>query len=462
MRDDLEKTFEQVQEALRTDNSLALHHLVEELHPADLAECYRLLDDELRSQLIFLLPSRKTAEVIAQLDEQERGEVVEEISNPALSEIVTELAPDDAADVLGELPEEQREKVLELMPVDQADQLEELLEHDEESAGGIMTPELVALPATATVGEAIEEVRRMSEDEEIHYVYVVDDDRRLLGLVPLRRLVVNPKHVPLEKICERDPVAVHVDDDQEHVANIIRKYDISAVPVLDVDGRLIGRVTHDDVADVAEEEAAEDIFYMAGTEAAELEEASITRAAVIRMRWLILCLAGTVVSATVVALFRGSFPIEVYAALFLFVPMMGAMGGNSGIQISTIIVRSLATGELESTRIGRDLARELPITLLMAPSCGLLAATIARVGLPLLDHFTHGIDPSISINRLSLAVGLGMTAAILSACVLGMSLPHLFRKIGIDPAIASGPVVTTGNDIISMTIYFTIGLMVMR
>ena len=461
MKEDLEQVLHDIRSGLEAGREELIASAVEEVHPADIAEVYTVLDDDERSRLIFMLPARITAEVIAELDEAELGEVVEDLDEAALTEIVTELPPDDAADVLGELTDEQREEVLDHIPDEQSEQLEELLEYDEESAGGIMTPELVALKETATVGEAIEQVRRISEDEEIHYVYTVDDRRRLTGLVPLRRLVLNPKGTLLSAICERDPAVVKVNDDQELVANKIRKYDVSAVPVVDDEGRLVGRVTHDDIMDVAEEEAAEDLYYMAGTEASELEEPSVVRAAFIRLRWLMFCMVGTAVTAGVMAVFKDSFPKEVYMALFLFVPMMGAMGGNSGIQISTIIIRSLATGELASTRVGMDFARELPIALLMAPVCGMVAALITLVGVPLLHHIGEGVGPGVDVSRLSFSVGIGMCAAILIASLLGMVSPHFFRKIGVDPAIASGPIVTTANDIVSVTVYFMVGLVVM-
>jgi magnesium transporter len=434
---------------------------VAEEHPADVAEVYRVLTDEERSNLIFLLPAQMTASLISELDNVDLDEALEDLDKAAITEIINELSPDDAADVLAELTDEQQKEVLEQVPDEHAEQIEKLLYYAEDSAGGIMTPELVRMPESATVAEAIEEVRRMSEDEEIHYVYTVDAQGRLTGVVPLRMLVVSRKDTPLGKITTRDPLCVKVTDDQEHVANQIRKYDVSAIPVVDDRGVLVGRVTHDDIMDVAEEEADEDIYYMAGTEAAELEEASPARAAYIRLRWLLACMVGTAVSGLIVAMFTPAFDFRVFSAMVLFMPMMGAMGGNSGIQISTIIVRSLATGEMESRRVGRDFARELPITMIMAPVCGIFAALIAGIGVPLLQHWGM-IKPVVVASHLSAAVGIGMTFAIACASVLGMLLPHVFRKVGVDPAIASGPIVTTTNDILCVSLYFLTGMAILR
>jgi magnesium transporter len=456
---DLEQLLTSITGALATERAEDVARAVAESHPADVAEVYRVLPDEERSNLIFLLPARMTAEVIAYLDDADLEDALDELDGEAITEIVTELPPDEAADVLGELSDDQQRAILELIPDEQADQLEELLTHDEESAGGIMTPDLVRLHEDATVAEAIEAVRRISDDEEIHYVYTVDEAGRLTGLVPLRRLVTSATSTRLGDITTSEPLTVAVTDDQEFVANQIRKYDVSAVPVVDDAGVLVGRITHDDILDVAEEEADEDIYYMAGTEAAELEEDSPARAAFIRLRWLLACMLGTALSGLIVALFNDSFNESVFGALILFVPMMGAMGGNSGIQISTIIVRSLATGDMESRKVGRDFARELPITIIMAPMCGIAAAMIAGLGIPALQRFGRvGLDvPGL---QMAISVGVGMTCAIFCASLLGMLLPHMFRKVGVDPAIASGPIVTTTNDIVSVSLYFFVGLAV--
>ncbi len=460
MRQNVEEILKSVREALEVDDVSRLAAQLEEVHPADLADIYSVLNDDHRSQLVFSLPPRATAALIAELDEAERSEAVEDIDDAELSEVVTELDPDDAADVLSELTDEQREYVLDQLPDEQSDRLEELLEYDEESAGGIMTPDLIALPQMATVREAVDAVRQAAEGADVHYVYTVDDENRLVGLVQLRRLVTSRDNTALASISVKDPVVVHVDDDQEGVANKMRKYDLTTVPVIDGDGRLRGQITHDDVLDIAEEEAAEDIYLMAGTAPEELEEVSSVRAASYRLRWLLACMIGTTISAMIVGSFNHAVPQEVYLAMVMFVPMMGAMGGNSGIQISTILVRSLATGDLAGTKIRLMIAREIPITLIMAPSCGAMAALITFVGMPFLQQWGM-VEPSVPRYLMTAAVGCGMTVAILTASMLGMTLPYLFKKFGVDPAIASGPVVTTMNDIVSVLSYFVIGSLIL-
>ncbi len=466
-----EELHKMIQAATRSDDPAALRAALEGARAADIAEVFELLDDEDRSKLLFGLPAATAAEVIVLLDEADRVDVVEDMDQAELTELVSEMEPDDAADVLAELTEAQREEVLDHIPDEQSDKIEELLAYQEDTAGGIMTKNLVSLPADATVREAIREIRRHFPEEDIHYIYVVDEHDRLTGIVPLRQLVLNDKHVPLGGICDHDPVSVGVDEDQEEVVHVISKYDLAAVPVVDKEGRLLGRVTHDDVMDVIEEEAEEDLYRMAGLEPAEFEKSSLFRAAGIRLTWLVPCMAAMGVTGAVMMIARRWFTdFDTYAALIIFVPMIGAVGGNSGIQISTIIVRGLATGDLAGSKFRHALLREGRIAGLLAPACGSAAAMICYAGLPTLQQVGHGAaagDPARvalfgpDLNQAALAVGAGMTVAIVVAATLGIVLPFVFRAIKVDPAIASGPIVTTANDILSVSVFLALASMIM-
>jgi magnesium transporter len=466
MSTDTRELFELVEDALKAGDPQALAATLEDIHAADLAEIYESLDEEHRSELLFALPPAKTAEVIVMLDEAERGELVEDMNDRELSALATRMEVDDAADVLGELPEDQQLEVLERISREHADKIKELLTYDEDSAGGIMTKDLISLPVDATVGEAIRKIRSSETQRELHNVYVTDESMRLFGVVPLKRLVLNEKHVRLGDIAVTDPISVNVNDDQEHVIHIISKYDCVAVPVVDDDHHLLGKITHDDIMDVYEEETDEDIYRMVGIDAAEFERSSILRAAGLRLSWLIPCLASMAITAGVMMISQAWFnELAVYAALVIFVPMIGAIGGNSGIQIATVIVRGLATNDFASSQFKHAFFREGRIALVMAPACGVAAAGLCRFGLPLIQklshaHVGHGqtstsTDP-VNVGRISLAVGIGMTCAILIAGMLGILLPFVFRKLNVDPAIASGPIVTTANDIISVTIFLAL------
>ncbi len=458
MKQDGEKLLDRMREAISADDAPTLQAELSAAHAADIADMFEELSDDERSQVLFALPPHTAAEVVVMLDEAVRGEVVDELDRQALTEIVSELAPDDAADVLGELPDEESDEILEKMPDEQSDQIEELLKYDEETAGGIMTPDVVAIPESATVGDSVEEIRDATPDEDLHEIYIVDTDYRPVGTVPLRRLVTNPPSTKLAAICERDPVTVFAGDDQETVVQIIRKYDVISAAVVDEHERLIGRITHDDLLDVADEEAEEDLFRAAGTDPSELDTHSVFRAGWIRLTWLLPCMLGMMVTATVLALSKREFDVALFAALSLFVPMIGAMGGNSGIQISTVIVRGFATGEYASTRLWRAVRREGRIALLLAPVCGLAAWGLVSLGLPLFQRFDVESLGLTNPSRLALAVGFAMTSAILSAGFLGIALPFTFRRLGVDPAIASGPLVTTLNDVVSVAIYMTIAM----
>lgn len=462
MTTDQQSIYNLITQALESSDEAALGRVLSGVRAADIAETFEVLSDQERSRVLFSLDPHTSAEMVVMLDEAVRGDVVEDLDTKSLTEIVSELPPDDAADVLGELPEDEAEEILEHMEEAQADKLEELLEYDEETAGGIMTPEVVALDSSKTVADAVEEIRAATQEEDLHEIYIVDADRKPIGTVPLRKLVTCQPATKLMDICEPDPVTVFANDDQETVVQIIRKYDVMSAAVVDESGKLLGLITHDDLLDVAEEEAAEDLYRMAGTDAAEFETSSVFHAARIRLTWLLPCMLGMLLTATVLGFSKSHFDTGLFIAMGFFVPMIGAMGGNSGIQISTVIVRGFATGELASVRLTRVLVREGRIALIMSVVCGLAAWTIVSISFPIFQQFGGHTEALADPARLARAVGLAMVAAILIAGFLGIALPFTFRRLGVDPAIASGPLVTTTNDIVSVAIYMTLAMYIAR
>ncbi len=462
MQPETEQLHGRLVSALESEGESRLVKILTDARAADIAESLDLLKDEERSRIIFALPPHTAAEVVILLDEAVRGDVVDDLDPESLAEFVAELQPDDAADMLSEMDQEDAEEILEHMEDEQSEKIEELLEYDEETAGGIMTPDVVAVPADATVADAVELIRSATQDEDLNEVFIVDTSRKLIGIVPLRRLVTSVSTTRLADLSDRDPVTVMANEDQEAVVQIIRKYDVSEVAVVDEQGRLLGRITHDDLIDVVDEEAAEDLFRMAGTDPAELESSSVFRAMLIRLMWLLPCMCGMLMTASVLMISEGKFNPVLFGTLAAFAPMIGAMGGNSGIQISTMIVRGFATGELVSMKWTRALMREGRIAMIMAPICGVAAFGLSFMSQPLL-HFL-GVDTSMVPDqfRFALSVGIGMTFAILMAAVLGILLPFSFRKLGVDPAIASGPLVTTLNDFFSVSIYMITAMQIAR
>jgi len=470
---------QRLRDAIDAPDDGVLREVLAQERSADIAEAFDLFDDDERSLIIYAMPARTAAEVVVLLQEAVRGDVVDDLDGEKITEIVSALPPDDAADMVAELSDEQTAEVLEHIEPEQSEKIGELLEYDEDSAGGIMTPDVVGVSAEATVRDAVRYVRDASPDEDLHVIYLVDDRNRLGGLVPLRKLVTNAKEVRLHRLSDPDPISVRIDDDQEEVVHVMRKYDLSEVPVIDSEERLVGRITHDDILDVAEEEAAEDLYRMAGTDPAELESSSIFRAAGVRLVWLIPCMGVTLATGAVMAAVSPRFDLQVFVALSFFVPMIAAMGGNCGIQISTVIIRGFAEGDLAVGQFKRVMRREVPIVLVLAPFCALVAFILVGLFLPLvqdvaLQHapVAHGsgsppnggtdradpLDAAVQVDsgKIAQSVGIGMLSAVLVAAMLGISLPFVFRFAGVDPAIASGPLVTALNDVTSVTVYLLI------
>jgi magnesium transporter len=440
MRGETRKLFAQVETALERDDSESLKTLLPEMHPADIAEVLDALDDEERLSVFRLLDDELAGEVLDECAEGTRAVLVEQTRNEDLSEIVETMPPDDAADILAEMPERRAEQVLGLMDREEAEEAKELLRHPDDTAGGIMTSALVAVEENKTVGEAFDQIRESASEEAVFYVFVVDPERRLVGEVELSKLVIARPETPIRQITNIDVISVTVDADQEKVARLLTRYDLVAIPVVDHAGKLVGRVTFDDVAEVLEEEATEDAYKQAGTADEELMSSSPLHVARVRLPWLLVCLGGTTVSALVVHAFQATYG-EVLV-LTSFIPMIMAMGGNAGLQSTAVTVRGLATGHLIASRIAATLGREVRTGAAIGVICGLIAMVGALVfsGNPVLG----------------LVVGLSIFWAIFVAATLGVLIPFFFIRVKIDPAVASGPLITTLNDCTGVAIYLAL------
>ena len=432
--------LETTRECLEADDLSTLRLFLNDLHPADLAELLPHLGDEEQKCSLQVLAEPLAAATLAALDTPTMLSIAGDMDHGELSDLVEEMEPDDAADVLGDLPDEQSTRVLELMEAEEAEEVRELLAHEEDTGGGIMTSRLIAVGEEMTVADATARLREWSDlAEEIFYLYVVDDAERLLGTVSLRRLILADQDTRIRQLTDHDPIAVRADTDQEEIAHIFAEYNLPALPVVDEEGRLVGRVTVDDIVEVMEEEATEDIYVMAATSSEELEERSVLGVVRRRIPWLLVCLFGTLLSGGVLKVFHEALNM---ASLLLFVPAIMAMGGNTGIQTSTVTVRSLATGELQAGGLLKGILRELRIALVMGLILGVTVFVVTRV-------WTGALV-------LGGCVGLAMLAAIVLSAALGAIIPLFFRAIGVDPAVASGPLITTLNDALSLGIYFSI------
>ncbi|HEG43098.1 MAG TPA: magnesium transporter [Phycisphaerales bacterium] len=466
-----QQLLEQVHELAGTDKREQLRGLFAEQRSSDIAEVVEILDDDQRRMMFDLLDSHEAAEVLEKVDEATRSELFDIFGEEELMKLIAELDLDDAADVLAELPEEESEDVLDHMPEEDAEQIKGLMSYSEDSAGGIMDPVVVSVQEDATVGEAINEIRAQEIEEDFFSIYVVNRLGEFLGDVRIRSLITSGEDTKVKQHINTDTIYVKVDTDQEEVRNIFSKNDLIVVPVLDSENRLAGRITADRVIEVAEEEAAEDMYTMAGTDAAELEKMSVVHAARVRMTWLLPCLAGTAVTAIVALSFRNVFidaeRLLIFTTAFAFAPMIAAISGNAGLQTSAIVVCGLATGDLAALRLSQVFAREVRVALLVALCCGIIGAFICGILPNLMNtEILAGAGeaaesgPIILADHLQIvfAFGVAMFSAIMVATTLGLFLPFLFRRVGIDPAISSGPLVTTANDSISVAIYLSLTL----
>lgn len=432
---------------LRGEDSTATTFLRLLPHPADVVEALRVVDIREWPRLLRLVADEaERAEVVALLEESERAALLERLEPDEIGRLVRNLETDDAADVIEELPpQEQREALQSLQPAERA-QVEELLQFAPDTAGGIMQIERAQVRKGASIQDAINRVRALvDEDIAVHAVYVVDEEERLVGILELAQLLLNKPERPVGEIMEPPVVKVTPDVDQEQVAALFKKYSAVSVPVVDREGRMLGRILHDDIIHVLVEEAEEDALKQAGTSAEELLYRNrVFPIARVRLPWLLTTLVGSLGSATLIYLYASV--LEQAVMLAAFVPVITAMGGNVGTQSATILTRGMATGRVNVNDISTILFREFRVGLLMGAICGTVVGVIGTF------LFARG-KPMLGV-----VVFLAMVAGMTAAASVGTLAPALMKKAGIDPAIASGPFVTTANDIVGIIIYMSTAL----
>jgi magnesium transporter len=432
--------LEELDALLREGEEEALGIFLRLVRPEDIAEWLDLLSADDRQKVFSALDHESAGTVLTDTTASIRAELVDDIEPERLARIAEALPADEAADLIGDLEVEETEEVLHHISTEDEEVLRRLLTYPEDTAGGIMNPDVVALQPGQTVDDAIRYLRSVAEDTPIATVYVVDEERRLLGFVRLRRMVTARPTALLGDIMSTDVISVLVETDQEDVADIVEKYDFTAIPVVDTNNRLAGVVTVDDILDVIEEEATEDIYKMAGSSIEEEESESIFHVARYRLPWLLVCLAGTQLSSMVLVF--ASREIELYAQMSVFTAAIMAMAGNTSLQSSTTTVRRLALDTLPRSRFLRHISREILVALLMGIVCGALASALALV---------FHRDPLIGL-ALGPAMAIGMSAASL----LGAAMPIVLDIAGVDPAVASGPLVSTINDSLALAVYFSV------
>jgi len=436
----------EIQQLIAENKNEALLKDLENVHYADVAELIEELSTEEALYLIKLLDSDFTSDVIAELDEDDREKILKGLSTKEIAEEIDELDSDDAADIIGELPEEQKEEVIsQLEDVEHAKEIVELLRYDEDTAGGLMAKELVKVNENWNVLTCVKEMRAQAEEvTRVHSIYVVDDNDILKGRLSLKDLLTTSTRSPIKDIFIKNVDSVNVNEDDEEVARIMQKYDLEAIPVVDELGRLVGRITIDDIVDVIKEEAEKDYQLAAGlVEDVEADDTiwELTRA---RLPWLFLGLIGGVGAFLIMEGFQEAF--NKYALLFFFTPLIAAMAGNVGVQSSAIIVQGLANDDIKGS-INKRLIKEMLLALLN----GLFLAL-----------FLFAFVWIYKGDMLSaIAISISLIAVIIVAGIIGTFIPLFLDKRGIDPAIATGPFITTSNDIFGILIYFWIAKLIL-
>jgi len=434
--------IESIRRLLRRGAGSNLRKIVNKTHAADLTSVFHSLPLPDQRRLFDVLedPEQK-GELFSRLEVDAFLNLVKEIDLEEIADIFEEMPTDDVADLLGQMPEDMADDILKKMKKDESEEVEDLLSYGDDTAGGIMVPDFIALTEDTTAKAAIESLQEEHQDVEMpFYLYVVDEYGKLVGVSSLRQLVVVPSETSLKAFMTTDVFSVTTDMDQEEVAKLVARYDILAVPVVDESNRLVGIVTVDDVIDIFRMEATEDMLKMAGAGEEYVETQSVLRSTRIRLPWLFASCLGGMIAFYIVGRFEESIHKLVYLAAFI--PVIMGMGGNIGTQSSTIVVRGLATGRLDIRDIWSVVVKECLIGLLLGLIYGILIGLVAQ-----LKYRTFA---------LALSVGLGLVCSMSVAALFGSLMPMVFARINIDPAVATGPFVTTSVDIISVLFYFVI------
>lgn len=417
-----------------------LQAFLKEMEPEDIAEVLTEFSSEDKLKIFDSLDAENAAVVLDDTDPQTRLQILQKVDSGRLAKVLDEMPVDEAADIVEEVPKKDREEILDLMGKEDAEEVEEILSYPEDSAARVMNPEFISVGVADDVEDAIGHIRSLEVDEEVFHVYVIDQMKMLCGVVPTSKLLTSPKGTLIQNIMETDVHSVLADEDQEKAAQVMKKYDLFSLPVVDNKGCLVGRITADDIIDVMDQEHGEDISRMTGTIDQEHGTETTMRATQNRLPWLITCMLGSVVTGLVIQMFEVTLAETI--ALVSFIPVITATGGNSGVQASTVVVREIAFGQMDFSKVGEEVWRQLKIALGLGLACGMVLSVLANIWK--------------ANNVIGMIVGLSIFLVVVWSNFVGVMTPVIFNKIRIDPAIASGPLITTLNDVLGVLIYLSI------
>ena len=449
------KTFELSKEIIQEISNLIsnkknkeIKKLVDGIHYADLAEIINELESIERIYLIKIIDSDKTSDVLTEVDEDVREEILKTLSEKEIAGEIKELDSDDAVDILSELSDEKQEKVISLIKDESiTENIRELLNYDEDSAGGLMAKELISVNENWSVLKCLREIRKQAKDiKRVHSIYVLNKKKILIGRLSLKDLITSPSKSKIQEIYIPKVDYVHVNESADEVAKLMSKYDLEAIPVVGNNNELLGRITIDDIVDFIKDEAEEDYLLAAGISNDVEADDSIFELTKARLPWLILGLFGGLGSVFILESFENIMASKELRALFFYTPLIAAMAGNVGVQSSAIVVQGLANNVIKGSLISR-LIKEVSLTILN----GLILSIIIIL-------FGLIINQSL---EMSITISVSMIFVIIVAALIGTSVPIILDKFGIDPAIATGPFITTGNDVIGILLFFYIAKLIL-
>ena len=422
-------------------NNKEIKNIVKNLHYADLAELVNELGFNNSIYLIKLIDSDKTSDVLTELDDDVREKILKELSEKEIAVEIKELDSDDAVDILSELPEEKKEKVISLIKDENiTENIRELLKYDEDSAGGLMAKELISVNENWSVLKCLREIRKQAKDiTRVHSIYVLNKKEELIGRLSLKDLIMSPSKKKIKQIYIPKVDYVNVNDSGEDVVKLMTKYDLEAIPVVNDERKLLGRITIDDIVDFIKDEAEEDYLLAAGVSNDVEADDSIFELSKARLPWLILGLLGGLGSVFILESFEEIMASESLRALFFYTPLIAAMAGNVGVQSSAIVVQGLANDLIKGS-VFRRLFKEVSLTILNGIILSLLIIGFGQI-----------VNQPI---EMSLTISASMICVIVVAALIGTAVPIILNKLDIDPAIATGPFITTGNDVIGILLFF--------
>ncbi|MDE7180953.1 MAG: magnesium transporter [Muribaculaceae bacterium] len=450
MKDFSHEDIERLKELIDNDERTAVLRDIDEMHPADIAELFQDLNLRQAEWVFDLIPDReKKADVLMELDEEDRKKLLEGMDPEQIGHFIDMLDTDDAVDLIQELDEEDREEVIQnIEDMEQAGDIVDLLQYDEDTAGGLMGTEFLAVNENLSMPDCLREMRHQAEDlSDIYYVYVVDNDNRLKGVLPLKKMITHPSVSKIKHVMETDPVSVKADMPIEEVAIDFEKYDLVAMPVIDSIGRLVGQITVDDVMDQVRELSERDYQLASGISSDIDADDSIFAQTKARLPWLLIGIIGGIVNSLILGGFEQQ--LATVTALAFFIPLIGGTGGNVGVQASAIVVQGLANGRLELSDFWNQIWRGVRIALLNA----LVISGVVFAYISLTEPGDYALVMAVSVS---------LFAVVIFATVFGTLVPLTLEKLKVNPALATGPFIQITNDVVGLLIYVGMSIWMLR